>query len=1549
MIMSPAVCLCLFFLYICTSIIYGLDDDYIHSKIDPIIANLTQDGNLTIVSADQTAVLYSLYTSTNGEKWDWRKIGKIWNFTEEPVNPCDDWQGVFCDDIGNGYGTIIAVELSEMNLKGPLPNNWTGLSSLINMDLALNAINGTIPSSIGLLQNVTALDLSHNFFTGTIPPTYFHNLTCIEWIAFGGNKLHGRLPEFGNLEHLLFLNLYSNQFFGTIPQSIMNLKNLNRLYIGENLLTGSIQNITSLRKLQRLSLNKNSFTQAFPDNIGDLEHLTYLYIQDNHLTGTIPESLALNSTKLIYFTCYLNYLTGPLPKKGSSWKDLQNFIIDDNLLTGFLPNYAQYWKVLRQYIVYGNYFTSTLPTGLSQLSALEVILAQNNFLTGNPSSAFNTTAQTILNTVDLSANYFNGNLPDTVFGPSLISFTSFKTCFGGGIPQAICNAPGIQILDLDGMASQCSDSVWPGIPNSPQHTTVVSSGIPSCIWSFANLTQLRLSGNGLTGSIPWQSSYGNLTDLDLSYNSFSGTIPDTLQSWKKLLTFNLEYNKFCGDITQTGLLSYAYSENEIGVTLSLSMNRLSGIIPLELLHAENINIVNGNLFSCSEPHPPPYSDPNNTDYVCGSNLLDISLYGLIGLGCIITIFVCLFLKTVDYIFYTKYQPIANEQQNNNHNNNLSRSTGDSAVSGLCYIRQKKLTFSDIYDMLYNTRGLQSLLIQSHNLEVSIKLQRMDRNSSRSLWESVSLIFQDHDLSLKIFFIKILYWRSKVVEIIQYDMTTRKELQNLIQFLRSLRTMRRLTIFIMLLEVIITVPLYEGLKYYYRTYQTQYHWLISGAFLSGHPSAAAILVVWGVLLAISLFVIQWNIPKQLEDTFTLPSLISTTSYAEGVNNNSMNSRITSDETQKASQTDEANKKSNESRNHSSTNKTVTVRRYFESVTFLKFSRSKKPEDSQDMGPVQTSTQSFAALRDTKSGRETLSRKTMTRLTTVVKKVQEKRFWVNIIALVGNGCIVLVFKTACIYLLLVSNTSFVSKLLIEVALSSVDLIWGSIILPMIISSLPENRSTSRMLLKVFMLFFNSVIAPALIIAVADPSCFNGLFWPQDTLTEKFRFNSCLVYSTLDPSYCQLSNSWETSLDFTPSWIYNYTCYSTVLISYIPIFLLTYISLALFIPTLTIFLLSRKRRPWILKYFPGVYYIERTDRPTLKNNNNNENTATNNMNPLHGTPNETSNRSSGQQKQPADGNNDNSFGNSHSLNSSFLKHTDLLENNYSGGKNMDSERNSDQGSSSKGSSFSGQDPTKMVKFASSLPPSPKKAGFGSMMPSVESVDSVVITDQLLKDSKNHVISHQHYQKEEKNKRVILFPAFILASAVHHLLILLTFGLMCPSLAVVIALVSVTTTFTWEVLVGRWIMRDQKLLGTFDERFAGPYTLKLDELCEKVCCSPRKCFFLLCYGSAAFYGLCTLDMAGDELGWEKALFAPIVAFVVATVLYVVFKEDRTCLRPRGPSTSVDQQNLKNPLSVEGADDDVDDDEDGLESGNGAGRRSSVQLTNRSTTSKNT
>jgi hypothetical protein len=138
---------------------------------------------------------------------------------------------------------------------------------------------------------------------------------------------------------------------------------------------------------------------------------------------------------------------------------------------------------------------------------------------------------------------------------------------------------------------------------------------------------------------------------------------------------------------------------------------------------------------------------------------------------------------------------------------------------------------------------------------------------------------------------------------------------------------------------------------------------------------------------------------------------------------------------------------------------------------------------------------------------------------------------------------------------------------------------------------------------------------------------------------------------------------------------------------------------------------------------------------------------------------------------------------------------------------------------------------------------------------------------------------------KKTIFFPEFILASSVHHLLVMLTFGLMSPVLMIVVALLTTVTSLLWEVLIGRWLIRDENYLGDEnDKKFSGPYTTKLDELCIHVCRSPRKCVFLLSYGTAVFYALLLLDIAGDKDGWYDSLWAPITIMAVATALFAYF-----------------------------------------------------------------
>jgi hypothetical protein len=72
--------------------------------------------------------LFDLYKSTNGVHWSWLRENRIdgyqWNFTSNPINPCDEnhhWQGITCDvDAQTTPASchITALDLEEYSLHG---------------------------------------------------------------------------------------------------------------------------------------------------------------------------------------------------------------------------------------------------------------------------------------------------------------------------------------------------------------------------------------------------------------------------------------------------------------------------------------------------------------------------------------------------------------------------------------------------------------------------------------------------------------------------------------------------------------------------------------------------------------------------------------------------------------------------------------------------------------------------------------------------------------------------------------------------------------------------------------------------------------------------------------------------------------------------------------------------------------------------------------------------------------------------------------------------------------------------------------------------------------------------------------------------------------------------------------------------------------------------------------------------------------------------------------------------------------------------------------
>jgi len=99
-----------------------------------------------------------------------------------------------------------------------------------------------------------------------------------------------QLPEsIVSLTHLERLYLYNNQLTA-LPESIISLTHLERLYLYNNQLTILPESIASLTQLQRLDLRNNQLT-ALPESIASLTQLQELNLSNNELRS-LPESLA---------------------------------------------------------------------------------------------------------------------------------------------------------------------------------------------------------------------------------------------------------------------------------------------------------------------------------------------------------------------------------------------------------------------------------------------------------------------------------------------------------------------------------------------------------------------------------------------------------------------------------------------------------------------------------------------------------------------------------------------------------------------------------------------------------------------------------------------------------------------------------------------------------------------------------------------------------------------------------------------------------------------------------------------------------------------------------------------------------------------------------------------------------------------------------------------------------------------------------------------------------------------------------------------------------
>ncbi|MEW6364629.1 MAG: leucine-rich repeat domain-containing protein [Acidobacteriota bacterium] len=148
-------------------------------------------------------------------------------------------------------------------------------------------------------STVIEVRLDGNWLGGAIPADLVQ-LTNLQTLWLRGNQLTGNIPAvLGSLGQLDSLDLSANQLSGDIPGELGNLANLTGLDLSYNALGGVIPPVLGdLHSLRNLWLHHNSLTGSIPPELGNLANLERLWVGANRLEGEIPGAL-INLTALL--------------------------------------------------------------------------------------------------------------------------------------------------------------------------------------------------------------------------------------------------------------------------------------------------------------------------------------------------------------------------------------------------------------------------------------------------------------------------------------------------------------------------------------------------------------------------------------------------------------------------------------------------------------------------------------------------------------------------------------------------------------------------------------------------------------------------------------------------------------------------------------------------------------------------------------------------------------------------------------------------------------------------------------------------------------------------------------------------------------------------------------------------------------------------------------------------------------------------------------------------------------------------------------------------
>ncbi|KAH9805051.1 LRR receptor-like serine/threonine-protein kinase ERECTA [Citrus sinensis] len=426
----------------------------------------------------------------------------LYDWTDSPSSDYCVWRGITCDNV---TFTVIALNLSGLNLDGEISPAVGDLKDLQSIDLRGNRLSGQIPDEIGDCSSLKSLDLSINELYGDIP--------------FSISKL----------KQLEFLILKNNQLIGPIPSTLSQLPNLKVLDLALNKLSGEIPRLLYWNEvLQYLGLRGNNLVGTLSPDMCQLSGLWYFDVRNNSLTGSIPQNIG-NCTSFQVLDLSYNQLSGEIPFN-IGFLQIATLSLQGNQLTGKIPSVIGLMQALAVLDLSCNMLSGPIPPILGNLSYTEKLYLHSNKLTGHiPPELGNMTK---LHYLELNDNQLTGHIPPALGKlTDLFDLNVANNHLEGPIPDNLSSCTNLNSLNV--------------------HGNKLNGTIPPAFQRLESMTYLNLSLNNIRGPIPVElSRIGNLDTLDMSNNKISGSIPSPLGDLEHLLKLDLSHNHLTGVIPE---------------------------------------------------------------------------------------------------------------------------------------------------------------------------------------------------------------------------------------------------------------------------------------------------------------------------------------------------------------------------------------------------------------------------------------------------------------------------------------------------------------------------------------------------------------------------------------------------------------------------------------------------------------------------------------------------------------------------------------------------------------------------------------------------------------------------------------------------------------------------------------------------------------------------------------------------------------------------------------------------------------------------------------